>query len=134
MCFWSFGEIITVVLNVYSNELIVNPLRKYVINLFFICITFGGLLGHFLTHYTNSYKLLMSVIFFGYLFGVLMLALFLPESPNFLLKKGKNPELRGVIRQMAEVNRIDEQNLKIALEDLEQIIECYILFYTLPYI
>jgi hypothetical protein len=70
----------------------------------------------------------MTIIFFGYFLGVLMVLVLLPESPSFLLKKERNSDLRRAVRHMGEFNYIDNSNMQKALNDLEQIIECW-LFY-----
>ena len=61
---WSYVEVSYIILIVLSNELIANPVRKYVHNCFSIVLCFGGVFGNFLTHYLTSYQALKTVIFF----------------------------------------------------------------------
>jgi hypothetical protein len=65
----------------------------------------------------------MSVIFFGYFTGIIMILLFLPESPNFLLKKQKNQELRNGIQSICTANGLTQENSTHALRDLDEIIQ-----------
>jgi hypothetical protein len=52
-----------------------------------------------------------------------MILLFLPESPNFLLKKQKNQELRSGIQSICNANGLTQENSTYALRDLDEIIE-----------
>ena len=121
---WSYVEVSYIILIVLSNELIVNPVRKYVHNCFSIVLCFGGVFGNFLTHYLTSYQSLMTVIFFCYLLGFLLMTFLFPESPSFLLKQHKYEHLKQVIKGIASTNGLSQTDIDQALDDLDSVIEC----------
>ena len=109
---------------VLSNELLVNPIRKYGHNIFSISTCVGGLLGNFLTLYFTSFQSLVLIIFVSYLVGLVFFMIFLRQSPSFLLKQHKYQELRQVIREIGVSNGVSESNIELALTDVESVIYC----------
>ena len=107
---------------VLSNELLVNPIRKYGHNIFSISTCVGGLLGNFLTLYFTSFQSLVLIIFVSYLVGLVFFMIFLRQSPSFLLKQHKYQELRQVIREIGVSNGVSESNIELALTDVESVI------------
>lgn len=124
MLFWSFGEVVTIASTVLSSELLVNPLRKLSVTIYQIVIILGGLTGHFLSQYLDSYKSFMALVFWGYLLSVGLIHWFLPESPSFLLRKGAGSELRAVIRRIARTNRLISEQTQKVIHNLDSLIEC----------
>ena len=121
---WSYVDVASITVIVLSNELIVNPVRKYVHNCFSMVTCFGGVLGNFLTHYFTSYQSLMAVIFSSYLLGFLLVIFLIPESPSFLLKQHKHEQLKEVIKGIASTNGLSQTDIDQALDDLDSVIEC----------
>lgn len=121
--FWSYVSASNISVILLSNELLVNPVRKYVHNVFSTVICFGGILGNYLTHYFTSYQSLLLIIFLSYLVGIIMVLLFLPESPSFLLKQQKYCELRKVIKSIAKTNGLSQNDLEVALAGVNSVIK-----------
>lgn len=121
---WSYMQAVSIGAIVLANELMVNPLRKYGMNVFAICFCVGGFCGHFVTNYIGSFEPLLLIISSFYFVGLLLLMLLLPESPSYLLKQGKVQDLKRVIVGMAKSNDLSEDQIKKTLIDLDSVIEC----------
>ena len=124
MFFWSYMEVLSIALIVLMNELLVNPLRKYSVNMAGISICLMGLLGNFITNYCSSYVTIVLIIFLYYLVGFLFILVLIPESPSYLLKQNKIRELRKVIRKIAQTNGLSGDQTNTVLADLDHVIEC----------
>ena len=120
--FWSYGEIITIGSNVLSSEVLVNPFRKHSVNWYQLVLIFAGLTGHYLTHYFNSYKSFMSLLFFAYLIPVAFVWYLVPESPSFLLKIGFIDHLKQEIQRISKYNKIPENQANVISKDLNEVI------------
>ena len=121
---WSFIEIAYILLIVLSNELLVNPIRKYAQNIFAIVTVFGGAFGNFLTHYASSYQSILLVVFLGHLLAVSLVMCLLPESPSFLLKQLEYGKLHYVIEGMCRTNRLSPTETRSVLLDLDSALKC----------
>ena len=67
MFFWSYNELLTIALIVMLNELLVNPLRKYSVNICGFCVCITGIFGNFITNYCSSNVTVVLIIFLLYL-------------------------------------------------------------------
>lgn len=129
MLLWSYMEVLSIAGVILANELLVNPLRKYSMNIFSITVCTGGVFGNFVTNYLDSFEPLILVIFLFYFFGFLMVMLLIPESPSYLLKQGKEQELKTVILSIAKTNNLGKEEIKKSMISLDSLIES-ILFVT----
>lgn len=124
LCLWGFMEMVTPALALLSNELLVNPIRNFSFIFYTIMLCVGGLLGNYLTTKFTSYESLILFIFTGYTVTLVIVILLAPESPYYLLKSGKNEELRQVITRIGRYNRLNDEQIQKALLDVDNIIEC----------
>jgi hypothetical protein len=53
-----------------------------------------------------------------------MVLLFLPESPNIWLKKNDREELENVIKQIAWINKLSEENISEAIRNVNSVLQC----------
>lgn len=122
MLIWGYKEIVYSILYVHSNELLVNPFRKHSTNFYTVIACLGGIMANFLTYYIDNYKDMYIIFFVGFLIYTI-LVFFLPESPSFLLKNSKTTELKKVILDIADTNRLPVEKISSVMSDLECVIE-----------
>lgn len=121
---WSFVEVTYVPAIVLSNELLVNPVRKYAQNFFSMLSVIGGVLSNFLTHYFDTYQSFMMMIFVCHLAGLFLILFLLPESPSFLLKQLKYGKLKQVMTEISKFSGLAPAGIEQVLSEVDSVIEC----------
>ena len=71
------------------------------------------------------------IIFLSYFVGILMVYFFIPESPSFLLKQQKYSELRIIIKNIAKMNDLSQNDLENALAGVDLVIKSTFLYIVL---
>lgn len=123
MLLWSFMEIAYTAFAILSNELLVNPIRNLSVPLYSVLHCVGGLTGNVTAKFVHSYVSILTVNYIGYFVTVVLIALFIPESPSFLLKRSKDDELRAAITYMCNSNGVPPPDLPEIEQGLEAVIK-----------
>jgi MFS family permease len=120
---WGYMEVFCFVMNVLLSELLVNPLRNYSGICISIMTLIGGIFGNLVTYVITDYYTFVLFIFLGYSFSTLLFAIFIPESPYFLLRNNDKMKLERFICNVAEFNKVPEEKLFEILESLDSLVE-----------
>ena len=121
---WAFVDILTSVSMIYSNELLVNPLRNISNIIYQMNYYIGGLITTFLSSYITHYKYLSLTYFVGYSICILIVAFFVPRSPSYLLKQKKNDELKTILAKISKVNNLPPEDFEMVQINLNSIFQC----------
>lgn len=120
---WGFCDILLSLVGVYSNELLVEPFRKFYNVLCRVMFSIGAIFGTFMTLYLRDYRQIAGLYMSGYVVFMGLLLFVLPHSPSFLLKQSKIRELKKTITRIARLNNLPPQKLQEALQNLDNIVQ-----------
>lgn len=112
---------IALVCFVYANELVSPSRRTFVGNALWIFYATGYAILAGLAKLIPNWRLLHLVISLPYIPTIILVCIFVPESPRWLLVKGKIDNAQKVLRKVARINRKKlPENFLLDFEDAEK--------------